>query len=315
MDRSRVDRYALDARNSIAVAPHWGANLCSWVGDGKERIYCPPDYPASAFKITGGGNPLLFPAIGRTWDTSSGTPVQGTYRIHGIDRMWHMPSHGILFLCDWRQTDEDHQDGALSVAYEAVVPDRVREENYPFHVAFTQRYTLKYGRVDLQTTITNQDDSPAPAAFGHHPYFRISSPTREGVQVRLPVRTRLILTEDTVLPTGETEATDGVLNLQREIYYDLGYADPTGHRMSLLDTKAGCAVHVDFGAWAETFFAYAPDGAEFFCIEPWTYGLGGFAGLNEPGWENGKTIPVLQAGETRTFEASFSVESTEESAR
>jgi len=308
MDRSRVDRYELDAQNSIAVAPGWGCNLFSWVAGGEERMYCPPDYPAGAFKITGGGNPLLFPAVGRTWDLTGTEPVQGRYRLHGSDRDWHMPSHGILFLCDFRKSDEWRTDDGLAVAYEAIVPDSVRAENYPFDVSYAQRYTLRPGHVEMEATATNRGETPAPAAFGYHPYFRISSPARTGVRAILPVRTRLLLMEDTVLPTGETEATDGVLDLEPDVYYDLAYAGPTGRRMSLLDREAGSAVHVDFGYWAELFFAYAPDGAGFFCIAPWTRGLGAFARLAEPGWESGEHIPVLQPGEKRTFETTFSVE-------
>ena len=53
-------------------------------------MYCPEDLPGSAQKITGGGNPLLFPSVGRTWDHSSGVPVVGTYRIYGLDKTYFM---------------------------------------------------------------------------------------------------------------------------------------------------------------------------------------------------------------------------------
>lgn len=305
MDRSRIDRYRLDGSNSISIAPGWAANVISWTAGGAERIYTPEDHPAAAAKLTGGGNPLLFPSVGRTWDLSGPEPVPGVYRIHGHRRPYSMPSHGILYLCDFLKVDEQHAGDTLTVAYEALIPDAVRAEHYPFDVRFTIRYTLRPGALEMEAAATNRGAGPAPVAFGYHPYFRIAGPERIGVQVRLPVRTRIFLTPDTVLPTGETEPTDGVLDLVPEVYYDHGFQDPTDRRMSLIDGGAGRTVHVDFGDWAEIFFAYAPDGTDFFCIEPWTRGLGAFSRLEAPNWESGEHIPVLRPGETRTYPATF----------
>lgn len=271
-------------------------------------MYCPPDYPEAASKITDGGNPILFPSVGRTWDHSSGEPVAGPWRLSGSDRTYTMPSHGIVYQSRFDKIEETSGPDSVSVLYRLNVPEKVHAENYPFHVSLTQRFTLKPGSVELEATITNDGDVPAPAAFGYHPYFRISNTRREGVSVHLPVAKRLLLTPDTVLLTGETEPTDGAIRLQPDVYYDLAYGEPTGNRMSLIDERAGHAIHVDFNDDFELFFAYAPDGAEFFCIEPWTLGLGAFEHLKESGWEDGRLIPVLHPGDTRQFRATFGVE-------
>jgi galactose mutarotase-like enzyme len=274
-------------------------------------MYCPKDLPRTAQKITGGGNPILFPSVGRTWDHSSGRPVQGTYRIFEHDRPYFMPSHGVLFVSEFHKTSERIASDSITAVYDTRISEKAREENYPFDLALTQKFVLRAGSVELQSTITNHDSVPAPFAFGYHPYFAISNPQREGVTVRMPVAKHLLTTPDTVLLTGESEPTDGVFDLKPDIYYDHAYGEPTGTRMSLTDRNAGHTVYVDFDEKSELFFLYSPDGSEFVCIEPWTRGLGGFEALKDPGWESGKTIPVLQPGETVEFRATFSVSSGE----
>ncbi|HEY3412203.1 MAG TPA: hypothetical protein VGM51_03990 [Armatimonadota bacterium] len=302
------DTYQISSGDSIRIAPDWGCNLFSWIVGGRDLMYVPQGYPEAAVKITGGGNPILFPSVGRTWDHSMGGPVAGPWRLAGSDKPYTMPSHGIVFLSRFEKVEEAVDADEASVLYRLSVPEKVHDENYPFRVGLTQRFTLKPGAVELEATITNEDSIPAPVAFGYHPYFRISNPRREGVTVRLPVARRLGLTKDTVLFTGETEPTDGVLHLEPDLYYDQAFGEPTGRRMSLVDERAQHAIHVDFDDTCELFFAYAPDGAEFFCIEPWTRGLGAFEHLKEPGWEDGRLIPVLQPNEVRQFRSTFSVE-------
>lgn len=293
--------------DTISIAPDWGCNLFSWRVNGRELMYIPDGYPEAAFKITGGGNPILFPSVGRTWDRSGGTPVAGPWRLFGTDTVFSMPSHGIVYQSRFEKVEEASGADEATVIYRLNMPEAVTRDNYPFHVGLTQRFALKPGAVELEATLTNEGDVPAPAAFGYHPYFRISNPRRDGVTVRLPVAKRLLLTENTVLLTGESEPTDGVLRLDPDLYYDQAFGEPTGNRMTLTDEQAGHAIHVDFGEGFELFFAYAPDGAEFFCIEPWTRGLGAFEHLKDAGWETGALIPVLQPGESRNYRATFSV--------
>ncbi|MHB9038182.1 MAG: aldose epimerase family protein [Armatimonadota bacterium] len=302
-----IDKYELSDGTSCEISPDWGCNLFSWTVDGKELMYCPDDYPEAAWKITGGGNPILFPSVGRTWDFSTGEPVQGIYRIHPSDKTWFMPSHGIIYNCKFEKIDETREPDRISVAYELQISEKVKADNYPFDIGLVQRFTLTHDAIELEATITNNDDSPAPAAFGYHPYFRISNSQREGVEVRLPVTKFLKTTEDTVLLTGESEDADGMIDLQPDLYYDHTFTGATGTRMSLIDSEAGHTIHVDYDKKFELFLVYSPDGSDFVCIEPWTRGLGAYMHLLEPEWQSGERIPVLQSGETVSYKATFSV--------
>lgn len=304
----RIDKYEIAGGVSCSIAVGWGCNLMSWNVDGNELMYCPPELPAQATKITGGGSPLLFPAVGRTWDLSVTPPVSGNYRIAGFDKTYFMPSHGIVYQSTFVKVEEEACGDSASALYRLDVPAKVREENYPFDVALSQRFTLKGKSIELETTIINNDSKPAPVAFGHHPYFRVSNPAREGVEVVLPVTKRLMLEPDTVLFTGETEPADGLLKLQAGVYYDHVFAGLTGSRMSLVDKQAGRTIHVDYDDHFEHMTVYAPDGSEFVCIEPWTLGLGAFCYLDKPGWESGELVPVLQPGETRVLRVTYGVE-------
>lgn len=302
-----IHKYELSDGTSCSICPEWGCNLFSWIVNGKEMIYCPEDYPADAWKITGGGTPILFPSVGRTWDLSTGEPVQGIYRISPSDKTWFMPSHGILYSCKFTRIEESRDSDRISVAYELHISDKVKTDNYPYNIGFIQRFTLTHDAVELEATITNNDDSPAPAAFGYHPYFRISNPQRDGVETRLPVTKYLKTTKDTVLLTGESEDTDGIIDLQPDVYYDHTFSGATGTRMSLTDRKAAHTIHVDYDDKFELFLVYSPNGSDFVCIEPWTRGLGAYMHLVEPDWQSGKYIPVLQPGEMTSYKAIFSV--------
>ncbi|MCE5322887.1 hypothetical protein LLG46_06170 [bacterium] len=302
-----IDRYKLTDGISCAVCPDWGCNLFSWVVDGVELIYCPDDYPNAAWKITGGGTPILFPSVGRTWDFSTGTPVQGIYRIYPSDKTWFMPSHGVLYNCSFKKLDEVNNHDKITVKYGLEVPDKVKLDNYPFDIDFTQCFTLTSKTVELETTITNNGDKPMPAAFGYHPYFRISNPQREGVRVSLPITKYLETTKDTVLLTGKSEDASGEIDLKPDVYYDHTFTGATGTRMSLIDEKAGHAIHVDYDEKFELFLVYTPDGSDFVCIEPWTKGLGAYMNLKDPGWESGELIPVIKPGASVSYKATFSV--------
>lgn len=303
-----IDRYQLADGASCSIAVGWGCNVISWSVKGEELMFCPPELPQQATKASGGGSPLLFPAIGRTWDLNVEPAVFGEYKIYGSDKTYYMPSHGILFLSAFSRIALEEQPDRISATYQLEVPDEVREQNYPFDVAYTQRFTLTADGIEFETTITNRGEKAAPVAFGHHPYFRISNPRRDGVEVHLPVTEWLKTNPATVLFNGESESADQVLKLKPEVYYDHVFAGTVGNRMSLIDQIAGRRVHVDFDDNFEHLTVFSPDGSDFVCIEPWTRGLGAFCYLDEPGWENSYSVPVLRGGQTKTLKVRFGVE-------
>ncbi len=303
-----MDTYRLNDGTSFSIAPGWGCNITSWRVDGVELMYYPEGFAETAERITGAGNPILFPSVGRTWDRSVAPPIRGDYSVYGSDKKYFMPNHGTVFFCDFRKVSEEKGEDRITATYELVVPEKVREENYPFDVGMVHSFLLTPTTVELKATLTNNGDSPAPVAFGWHPYFQISSAEREGVEVRVPCAKEVVLEEVTNLPTGEYVDTDGIIPLKPDVFYDNAFGFTNGSRMSLIDRKAGHTVHVDFGDWAKLFLVYTPVGTDFVCIEPWTKGIGEFESLKNAGWEKTDSILVLQPGESVTYDAVFSVE-------
>ncbi len=297
----------LNSNNSLTVALDWGCNMYSWKCNGDEIMYLPADYPQAAWKITGGGNPLLFPSVGRTYDCSGSEPILGRYTIYGDDSCYDMTTHGFLYGCTWEVVSECREGDKTSVTFRAIISNDIRRNRYPFDVGFEQTYMLFTDRVELLSKLINTSNKSAPAAFGYHPYFQISNIAREGVRVELPVQRHLFVTELTQL-SGESEPTDGKIDLEKDVYYDHGYDTLHGSRMTVTDTQAGRTVHVEFDPKFEMLFLYSPDGSPFVCLEPWTKGMGAFASLKDPTWENGEKIPVIKPGEQVEYKATFSVE-------
>ncbi len=303
-----IDRYELANSESCSIAVGWGCNIVSWNVGGSEAMFCPPELPEQATKISGGGSPLLFPSIGRTWDLKVDPPQSGNYKIFGLEKTYFMPIHGILFLSSFERVELDEQPDRITAAYKLNVPAEVREDNYPFDVSYVQRFVITPSSIELESIFTNNDSKLAPVAFGHHPYFKISNPAREGVEVHLPVNKWLKTDPNTVLFNGESEPAGQVLKLESDVYYDHVFAGVSGSRMSLIDARASRRIDVDFDEHFELLTVFSPDGSDFICIEPWTRGLGAFCHLDEQGWEQGESVPVLQPGETRTLRVKYGVQ-------
>lgn len=297
----------LDSENSLSLALDWGCNMFSWISGGKQVMYCPPDYPAAAWKITGGGNPLLFPSVGRTYDLSGVEPVLGRYSVYGDDNCYDMITHGFLYSCGWELVNETTGPESASVTFKAVIPEEIFTNRYPFRVDFIQTYTLLRNRVELTSEARNMSEQTVPAAFGYHPYFAVSNNTRKGISVELPVSRRLFTNQITQL-TGESGPCQGNIDLEEDIYYDHAFDKLTGTRMTLTDSEAGRAVHVDFDPKFEMLFLYSPNSSPFVCIEPWTRGMGEFASLKLPGWQDSGSIPVIEPRQAQKYSASFTVE-------
>ena len=76
-----IDRFTVGGAE-FAIARELGCNLFSWVVDGREVFHRPAGFPERGLPYEG-GNPLLFPAVGRTWDRSVEPPAADAYRLAG----------------------------------------------------------------------------------------------------------------------------------------------------------------------------------------------------------------------------------------
>jgi galactose mutarotase-like enzyme len=302
----RTDTYKVRPSTEFVIAPLFGCNLVSWTIDDRPVFYCPEDFERRPEKFFSGGNPVLFPAVGRTWDMSGEEPIFGEYRIYGDPNVYRMPIHGILPDGHFQKRRERVAGERVEVEYLFTLRQTIQDADYPFDVRLTLRYILKAGTIRMEADMENRGSTPAPVAFGYHPYFYLED--RQGVHVHLPCSEQLTLDREHSIPIGREPSSSNVITLDDSTMYDNVFAGMTGRRASIVDPKAGRTIHIDFDENIENLVIYSRPGEKFVCLEPWTKGLGAFGSLYKPNWQESGDINILQPGEIRTTQVSYTVE-------
>lgn len=302
-----MDIYKLSNGDSIKIAPDYGCNLFSWTCNGREVFYTPEDFPGSLDMLNRGGNPILFPAVGRTWDCSMDDPMEDIYQLHGHESKLNMPIHGILSLTEWERLESVVTPEKLALSYKLMIPEIVKEMSYPFDVDLVTRFELTPGVLKLTAQITNTDTKPVPCAFGYHPYFAISDCKREEVRLSLPVTGKLVLDPELLVPSGLIEQAEPEFSLETGVFYDSVYTGINGPAAKIFFGCTGRSLAIDFSEDIENLVLYAGANTPAVCVEPWTKGLGGFSKLMLEDWQEGRDILVLSPGEQKNIEVTITV--------
>lgn len=291
---------------TLSIAEELGCTVYQWTVDGHDLLFSPPDYTLGRHAWEG-GNALLFPAVGRTWDTSQRPAVADRYHIAAQSTSYVMPIHGILELGRWTSTDTCRDSERLALSFEFQPTDTVLQNHYPYDVRFMVRYTVTESTLQISATIHNQGVRPAPVAYGLHPYFQVAN--RAMTTLDLPCQSQLLLDPDLLIPNGEAALNSSLLTIQANRSYDDVFvaAPKQSLRATLVNSGANRQIHID-ADWAEAFVIYSPAETNFVCVEPWTRGIGGFSDLREPGWEQRGRIRVLGSDEIAEFQTCYTVE-------
>ena len=300
-----IDRFVVDGA-AFAIARERGCNLFSWVVDGREVFHRPAGFPERGLPYEG-GNPLLFPAVGRTWDRSVEPPAADAYRLAGHERPLTMPVHGFLDRCRIGPPQVDRSAEYVTLIYAVEVPEALARESYPWPVAVRLELSLTARRVEIELCVRNLGGTPAPYAFGAHPYLAISDPGRDGVSLALPASRAVELDSDLLVPSGTTRALAEPFRLDPEASYDNVFTDLSGAEAVLTDRGAGRRIAVGYDGSITQLVIYAPQEAPFVCVEPWTAGLDGFSRLADPAWHDAPPLPLLAAGAEARIIMSISV--------
>ena len=300
-----IDRFTVGGAE-FAIARELGCNLFSWVVDGREVFHRPAGFPERGLPYAG-GNPLLFPAVGRTWDRSVQPPTADAYRLAGQERPLAMPIHGFLDRCRIGPPQVDRSADYVTLTYAVVVPEALARASYPWPVALHLVLTLTARRVEIELHLRNLGGTPAPYAFGAHPYLAISESGRDGVSLALPASRSVELDPELLVPSGTTRALADPFRLDPETSYDDVFAGLSGADAVLTDRGAGRRVAVGYDGSITQFVVYAPRAAPFVCVEPWTAGLDGFSRLADPSWREKPPLPVLAPGGEAPAAVSISV--------
>lgn len=300
-----IDRFTIGGAE-FAIARDLGCNLFSWVLDGRDVFHRPGGFPERGLPYAG-GNPLLFPAVGRTWDRSVEPPAADAYRLAGHEALLAMPIHGFLDRCRIGPPQVDRSAEYVTLIYAVEVTKALARESYPWPVALRLELSLTARRVELELCVRNLSDTPAPYAFGAHPYLAISDPGRDGVSLALPASRTVELDPELLVPSGSTHALAEAFRLDAEASYDNVFTDLSGAEAVLTDRGAGRRIAVGYDGSITQLVIYAPRTAPFVCVEPWTAGLDGYSRLADPSWRDAPPLLLLPAAAEARIIVSISV--------
>lgn len=282
--------------NSTFLAmPQHGARLMHWhvtFGDGTVRdvIYWPDlSAPEDFYKVRG-GNPILFPFCGRTFDQGE------IYHWRGPDGQRRpMPMHGIARQGDFKV----HADPRGFTAQ--FQPGDEARAAYPFDYEFTVAYRFEPLALTCEFMLRNLDQQPIPWCPGHHFYFTV--PWNEGGKrsdyaIRIPAtRTyKQDMTKGPLLPgptlqPQESLGNPALIDTQHAgLKSNVVTFGPVGHPGEItvrLGTEK--IPHPDATVVTWTL----DDKAPFYCVEPW------MGPPNAP--ENKVGLQWVPPGQTQSF--------------
>jgi len=252
-------------RASLLVAPQFGARLLRWVVDGQPVIYWPEHADWSAPARIRGGNPVLFPFIGRHFvdgELGAWRDRQGEIRA--------MPMHGFARDLPFAYQLED-QAQAVRMSLSDTPQTRAV---YPFGFRFETYYRLDSNALEVEFITHNTGDEPLPYYAGHHFYFALPAELRADTVLSLPRNRRQFQSADgspaPAIHGQEHYRLDDPEIMDRfhvlEESGDVTIQTPALGRTITLSLNSDQSDSVPW--YAVTTWTERPD-ADFYCVEPW----------------------------------------------
>lgn len=249
-------------QSQLLIDPQ-GGRLLRWQHEGRPVIHWPDDADWSAPTRIRGGNPVLFPFLGRHFvDGALGRwrDADGTVR--------QLPMHGFARE-QLHAVETGAQDCVLTLRDSAATHDA-----YPFRFEFRVHYALSADGKTLTTvlTTTNTGTSALPYYAGHHFYFAIPHAERSGWS--FDVDASAVLRQN----------ADGSLRRLAALPNPLNLADPAIiDAMHLLGSQKAVALRHAASGRELVIHLEAPDSlpwnaltswtefetSDFYCLEPW----------------------------------------------
>jgi galactose mutarotase-like enzyme len=181
-----------------------------------------------------------------------------------------LPMHGAWpAILQWDVVESD-SDGETASLLARLEWDRGHAafELFPFPHRLEYRARAAARSIELALALEPTADLPVPVSFGFHPYLRIPGGARQSAEMTLPVR-RALLTNDSMLPTGETEPFEPGPRRLGDTEWD--------HEFSELDDPARFVLRGGESEISLTFLGgcpfahvFAPADSDFVCFEPMT---------------------------------------------
>jgi aldose 1-epimerase len=248
--------------DEILFAPQYGARLLKWKTKGRDIIYWPEEvnwFQASKIR---GGNPILFPFVGRVhlgdrqgfWQDDKGN----TYP---------MQQHGFCRDAEFFFV-QDPNDGENTVRMRLEASQGTRKV-YPYDFAFDVVYELGENELICTFKINNIGKEDMIYYAGHHFYFAMDHKDRADWQLNLPCQQWAYH-----LPEGEVAyefATHETTSFADKKLWNRLHVKPKSHEVTWENAKIGQKLQIELDptvwpcvtTWAEF------DESDYYCIEPW----------------------------------------------
>jgi galactose mutarotase-like enzyme len=288
--------------STFLALPEKGARLMNWnitLGDGSVRdvLYWPESKSLDEFPKVRGGNPILFPFNGRTYDRGD---IHFWRDAAGVRRP--MPMHGLARQGEFKMTRLDARGFAAQF-----VPGAEAKECYPFDYEFTVTYRFEPFGLVCELTLKNLGNVPLPWSAGHHFYFSVpwsEGSARADYLIRIPSTKTLKqdfktgqLTPGPTLPEDENLANplliDTIhagLRFNSVVFGEKGRAGDVIVRIGSTKIPPADSVVV---TWSGS------DDAPYYCVEPW------MGPPNAPETKVG--LHLVAPGESETYAVAINV--------
>lgn len=241
------------------ISPQQGARLLDWKMGENPVIHWPDDADWNNVAHVRGGNPILFPFVGRHmvdgkigfWKDQSG-------------KVRELPMHG--FARDMPFEVIDASAAHLQMRLHANGATRVM---YPFEFEFDVIYEL--GEKSLKSTFItrNKGENALPYYAGHHFYLEIPHTGRGDWKIQLPCKQWGWQNfEDGSIRTEEAAASQTTLDDKALVdRFHLEFIEP-----KVILESPGKNISFSWNSsdpWFDVTTWTANDEADFYCVEPW----------------------------------------------
>ncbi len=282
--------------SSFLALPEKGARLMNWnltLGDGSIRdiLYWPEVASLAEIAKVRGGNPILFPFCGRTFDRGE---IHHWRDESGVRRP--MPMHGLVRQGDFQVTRLDER--GFTAVFQ---PGEEARAAYPFEYEFSVSYRFEPLALFVELRLRNLDRIPIPWSAGHHFYFTVpwrDGRTRGDYYIRIPAATTLrqdfdrgTLHPGPRLSHDESLASKDLIDVfhtglksNAVVFGERGGTDLVSVRLGPERRPPKASVIV---TWTQA------DDSPFYCVEPW------MGPANSPEHRTG--LYQVAPSETQTF--------------
>lgn len=254
-------------RLSLDLAPAAGGAIARFTVDGADILRPMASADIASGKGNEGSSFPLVPFAGRLPNgllDFQGEPIRLAPNWPGSRH----PLHGDGWAHAWHVRQSGRTTADISYRHER---DGDRG-GWPFRYEASQRFLLEDERLTIRATLENLEDRAVPGGFGLHPFF-VRDPDCE-----LVCRTRSVWRMDAhvmpieriaVPPEWDFSAGRKVNDVPLNTCFE-GWDG----RATLLWPSRRLRLDMTTAAPFTNLVLYMPEGAPFFCVEPWSHGLG-----------------------------------------